>query len=71
MIRKCYIGIDIGKTNMRIAVTEREPVLKYYTKRKYSRGTKEEVFNTIYKGVDEALNESGYKEEEIIKVLEK
>ncbi len=57
-MKKCYIGIDIGKTNMRFAVTEDEPVLKYYTKHKYSRGSKEDVFSKIFEGIDEALKES-------------
>ena len=51
-MKKCYIGIDIGKTNMRFAVTEEEPVLKYYTKHTYSRGSKEDVFSKIFEGID-------------------
>ena len=64
-MKKCYIGIDIGKTNMRFAVTEEEPVLKYYTKHKYGRGSKEEVFSKIFEGIDEALKESGYGEKDV------
>ncbi len=64
-MKKCYIGIDIGKTNMRFAVTEEEPVLKYYTKRKYSKDSKEGVFVKIFEGIDEALKESGYNEKDV------
>lgn len=64
-MKKCYIGIDIGKTNMRFAVTEEEPVLKYYTKHKYGRGSKEEVFSKIFAGIDEALKESGYNKKDV------
>ena len=65
-MKKCYIGIDIGKTNMRFAVTEEEPVLKYYTKRKYSKESKEEFLDRIYDGIHEALNESGYNEKDVL-----
>jgi glucokinase len=64
-MKKCYIGIDIGKTNMRFAVTEEEPVLKYYAKHKYSKGSKEDVFGKIFQGIDEALKESGYNEKDV------
>ena len=42
-MKKFYIGIDFGKTNVRYAICENEPELKYYTKEPYSRGSAEEM----------------------------
>ena len=62
----CFVGIDIGKTNMRFAVTGVEPVLKYYMKRTYSRETPNDFFEQIFSGIQEAIKESGYERKEIL-----
>jgi glucokinase len=58
--RKCYVGIDFGKTNVRFAIAENQPELKYFTKRPYLRGTPEEMHRQIFEGIDAALTEAGY-----------
>ncbi|MBE0652863.1 MAG: ROK family protein, partial [Bacteroidales bacterium] len=55
-----YIGIDFGKTNVRYAISENEPELKYYTKETYSRGSAEEMHQTIFAGIDKSIAESEY-----------
>ena len=32
-MKQCLIGVDFGKTNMRFAIAEKQPELKYFTKR--------------------------------------
>ncbi len=59
-MKSCVIGIDFGKTNMRFAVAEDKPELKYYIKRPYTRGTPEVMNQQIFDGIDAALKESGY-----------
>jgi len=54
------VGIDFGKTNMRFAIAEDEPVLKYYTKNPYVRGSAETMYRQIFEGIDKAVAESGY-----------
>jgi glucokinase len=63
----CYIGIDIGKTNMRFALSGMgpEPELKFYTKRNYTRDSPDEVYQKIFEGIEEALKESGYASKDI------
>lgn len=62
----CYVGIDIGKTNMRFAVSGAEPELKYYSKRTYLRDTPEYWFQQIYKGIHEAVEVAGYHVKDIL-----
>ena len=56
-----FVGIDFGKTNMRFAIAEDRPELKYYTKRPYDRGTPDEMHRQIFEGIDQALEEAGYE----------
>jgi predicted NBD/HSP70 family sugar kinase len=59
-VKSSVIGIDFGKTNMRFAISEETPELKYYIKRPYTRGTPEVMTQQIFDGIDAALKESGY-----------
>ncbi len=65
-MKNCYIGIDIGKTNMRFAITESEPELKYYTKRSYSRGSPDDFNRDVFDGIDQAISESGYEPKDVL-----
>jgi glucokinase len=58
--RKCFIGIDFGKTNVRFAIAEDQPEPKYFTKRPYQRGSPEEIHRQIAAGIDAALAQAGY-----------
>jgi len=62
-MKEFIIGIDFGKTNVRFAIGENEPELKYYTKEPYSRGSAEEMHQTIFAGIDKCIAESGYDKE--------
>jgi glucokinase len=54
-MEKCFVGIDVGKTNMRVAVAGTQPELKYFAKRAYRRGAPVEIDEQIRRAVDEAL----------------
>jgi predicted NBD/HSP70 family sugar kinase len=58
-----YIGIDFGKTNVRYAISENEPELKYYTKETYFRGSAQEMHQAIFAGIDKCIAESEYSRE--------
>ena len=60
-MKDCFVGIDFGKTNMRFAIAEDRPELKYFTKRPYDRGTPDEMHRQIFEGIDQALEEAGYE----------
>ena len=60
-MKDCFVGIDFGKTNMRFAIAEDRPELKYFTKRPYERGTPDEMHRQIFEGIDQALEEAGYQ----------
>lgn len=62
----CFVGIDIGKTNMRFAVSGDEPDLKYYSKRTYLRDTPAHLFKQIFKGIQEAVDVAGYQTKDIL-----
>lgn len=53
-----FIGVDFGKTNVRFAAAEDEPVLKYYAKRPYTRGAPGDITRQIIAGIDQALQGS-------------
>ena len=61
--KECFIGIDFGKTNVRFAIAEDQPELKYFTKRPYERGSTDEMHRQIFEGIDAALEEAGYDRE--------
>ena len=62
-MKEFIIGIDFGKTNVRFAICENEPELKYYTKEPYGRGSAVEMHQTIFAGIDKCIDESGYDKE--------
>jgi len=62
----CVIGIDFGKTNVRFAIAEDQPELKYFTKRPYLRGSPEEIHRQIFAGIDTALEEAGYARDAVL-----
>jgi len=53
-----FVGVDIGKTNLRVGVAGAEPELHYYVKRAYRRGSPAEMDEQIREAVDEALGEA-------------
>jgi glucokinase len=59
-MKQCVIGIDFGKTNVRFAIAEQQPELKYFTKQPYARGTPADMQRQIFEGIDLALKETGY-----------
>lgn len=65
-MRECIIGIDFGKTNMRFGIAEHTPELRYYAKRKYSRGSPDQLYQQIFEGIDAGLKESGYDQRDIL-----
>jgi glucokinase len=58
-MQKTFIGIDVGKTNLRVGLTTDTPELKCYSKRTYQRGLPADVDRQILCVVDEALNKAG------------
>lgn len=50
-MKEFFIGIDFGKTNVRYAICEKEPELKYFTKETYTRGSAEEMHEAITAGL--------------------
>ena len=50
---------------MRFGVAEEEPVLRHFTKRRYVRGSPEEMHEQIFSGIDTALKETGYGPEKL------
>jgi len=65
-MKEFIIGIDFGKTNVRYAICENEPELKYYTKEPYGRGSAAEMHQQIFAGIDKCIAESGYDKEGLI-----
>jgi glucokinase len=56
---KTFIGIDIGKTNMRVGLAADKPELRFFAKRSYQRGSPGDVDRQILNAVDEALERAG------------
>ena len=59
MPEKFFVGIDIGKTNLRVAVAGAGPGLSCFSKRAYRRGSPAAMDEQIRRAVDEALREAG------------
>ena len=58
-MKEFFIGIDFGKTNVRYAISDGEPELKYYTKEPYARGSAAEMHQTIFAGIDKCIAAAG------------
>jgi glucokinase len=56
---KCILGIDVGKTNIRVSISEGTPELKYYYKQPYRSASPQEFESQLVAAVDRALAESG------------
>ena len=56
---KCTLGIDVGKSNIRVAIAEDSPELKYYCKWPYRSSTANEFEEQLTAAIDRALGESG------------
>lgn len=67
-MKQCLIGVDFGKTNVRFAIAEDEPVLTYYTKCPYTRGTPEDMSRQMVDGIDQALKEAGYTKDALLEI---
>ncbi len=65
-MRGCFVGVDFGKTNVRFALTEGQPELKYFLKRPYPRSSSDQMLRQIYEGTDRALEEAGYNRQDIL-----
>ena len=64
-MNKCILGIDIGKTNIRAAISEGTPELKYYCKQPYRSSTPQEFEDQLVAAIGRALEESGYSRDTI------
>jgi glucokinase len=53
-----FLGIDVGKTNLRVAVAGSTPELKYFVKKCYSRGCPEEMDQQIAEATDQSLRDA-------------
>jgi glucokinase len=67
-MKQCLIGIDFGKTNVRFAIAEDQPELKYFNKRPYVTGSPDEILRQIFGGVDTALEQTGYELRSILAI---
>jgi glucokinase len=56
---RCILGVDIGKSNIRVAVAEGTPELKYYCKQPYRSASAEELERQLVAAIEQALGESG------------
>lgn len=54
-----FVGIDVGKTNMRVGLTTGEPELKFFHKRSYERGSPRDIDQQLIHAVHEALDAAG------------
>ncbi len=59
-MKKCILGVDVGKTNIRVAISEGTPELKYYCKRPYRSSSPQEFEDQLAAAIGRALDESGY-----------
>lgn len=66
IMKDCIIGIDFGKTNLRLAIAEDGPDLKYYTKLPYRCGSPDDMYQQIFDGIATALKESGYDQRGVL-----
>jgi len=64
-VNECILGIDIGKTNIRVAISEGTPELKYYCKQPYRSSTPQEFEDQLVAAIGRALEESGYSRDTI------
>ena len=58
-MNQCILGIDVGKSNIRVAISEGTPELKYYYKQPYHSSSAGELENQLTTAIGRALNESG------------
>ena len=65
-MRGCFIGVDFGKTNVRFALAEGKPELKYFNKQPYQRGSSDQMLRQIFEGTDRALEEAGYNRRDLL-----
>jgi len=54
-----FVGVDVGKTNMRVGLTTGPPELKYFAKRSYERGLPRDIDQQLVNAVHEALDNAG------------
>jgi glucokinase len=55
----CILGIDIGKSNIRVAISEGTSDLKYFCKQPYRSSSAGELEDHLTTAIDRALGESG------------
>ena len=53
-----FVGVDVGKTNIRVGTTEETPLLTYFNKRPYSSNSPEELDACVSSAIDAALPHS-------------
>ena len=54
-----FVGIDVGKTNLRVGLTTSQPELKFFNKRPYERGSPRDIDQQLVDAVHEALDMAG------------
>lgn len=64
-MKSCILGVDIGKTNIRVAISEGTPELKYYCKHPYHSSSPQEFEDQLVATIGRALDESGYARDAI------
>jgi glucokinase len=58
-MKNCILGVDIGKTNVRVAVSEGAADLKYYRKHSYRSASPKEFEEQLVAAIGRALDECG------------
>jgi len=64
-MERAFVGIDIGKTNLRVAVSGTTPELKYFVKQPYRRGSPAEMDRQIVGAVEQAFREAKVPEDSL------
>ncbi len=64
-MKPCILGVDIGKTNIRVAISEGTPELKYYYKQPYRASSHGELEEQTFAAIDKALAEGGCPRESV------
>jgi glucokinase len=54
-MNRLFVGVDVGKTNIRVGITEEDPLLKHFNKQPYSCSLPEELVACISRAIEKAL----------------
>lgn len=62
---KHFIGVDVGKTNIRVGIAQDGPSLKYYVKQPHQRHAPEVMEACMARAIDEVMEGSGCARESV------